>query len=278
MGWSLVSIPPFHQLSTRALQHLMHDNNIRPIRYLSDQFDSLRYLMTTLQKANMTSAVVEQRNFLMMSEPEEVLVWAYAPWQVRSIAAEACAWHLDATYKLLSCQKGLFSIVVRGPSGRGIPVCYFIVGKEDAESIGLVIKSFRQWVGVSPGAWIHDCQAALIRAIEDYCPDSDDFLCVFHAIRAWDRQIQNKCLQREIGGGVIQVLHQIAMEMEDQCDVDAAVNEIRVQLETEPAALSYLEAIWFSRIEKWAFCYRGEFDRTNNLEESHFHLLKTSDL
>jgi hypothetical protein len=248
-GWAIVSIPPFHQLSTHALQQLMLANHIQPVLFLHDQFDSLRYIMKTLLLANEAASIGGQDNFLMMSAPEETLVWAYAPWQVRPIAAEAGAWHLDAIYKLLSCKKGLFAIIIRGPTGRGIPVCYFIVGKEDAESIGLVLKTFCRWVGAEPGAWIHDCQAALIRAIEDYSPDSTDFLCVFHAIRAWDRQIRTKCRMTEAAEGVIQILHQIAMEIEDPSNADAAITEIRVQLQSEPAALSYLEAIWFSRFE-----------------------------
>jgi hypothetical protein len=183
LGWTLVSIPPFHRLSTSALQHLLHDNHIRPVQYMSDQFDSLRYLMRTLGATNEAAAAEGQGNFLLMSPPEHALIWAFAPWQVRPIAANASAWHLDATYKLFVCKHGLFAVVVRGPSGRGIPVCYFIVGKEDSESIGFVIKAFCEWVGVSPGAWIHDCQSALIRAIEDECQSSVNFLCVFHAIR-----------------------------------------------------------------------------------------------
>jgi hypothetical protein len=183
-GWPIVSIPPFHQLSTHALQQLLVANHIQPLQFLHDQFDSLRYLMRTLLVANEAAANGGQDNFIMMSAPEETLIWAYAPWQVCPIAEKAGAWHLDATYKLLSCKNGLFAIIVRGPTGHGIPVCYFIVGKEDAESIGLVIKTFCRWVDAEPGAWIHDCQAALIRAIEDDCPNSTDFLCVFHAIRA----------------------------------------------------------------------------------------------
>jgi hypothetical protein len=129
-----------------------------------------------------------------------------------------------------------------------------------------------------PPAWIHDCQASIINAVEVLTPQTPDFLCVFHVIRAWDRQLHVKCRDHEATAIVIDLLHQIAMEIEDPSEVDEAIEAIRETLAGEAAALHYLETTWFTRLQKWAFCERGDFDRTNNLEQSHFHSLKTAHL
>jgi hypothetical protein len=66
------------------------------------------------------------------------------------------------------------------------------------------------------------------------------------------------------------------MRIEDVPRALAYVITIRVLLAYEFRALQYLESTWFNRLEMWAFCYRGEFERPNNLNESHFHALKAS--
>lgn len=268
------TIRPFHQLSTHALQQCLVNHEIHPAQFMKDQFDSLRYMMKMLQKENAAIENQEMKDFLLVSEPGCDLIWAYAPWQVRQLTVTAAAWHIDATYKLLNCSKGLFAIVIRAPSGHGLPVCYFVVGKEDVASISRVIGAFSEWIGIRPAAWIHDCQAALISSIESCFPESRDLLCVFHAIRAWDRQLRVKCLNKEAAQKAINILHSIAMEMSDQGETKKAISKIIRLLKSEGSALEYLKSVWFCRLEKWAFSYRGDFDRTNNLEESHFHLLK----
>jgi hypothetical protein len=98
--------------------------------------------MMKLHEKNEEEESETQKNFLMMSNDSEDLIWAFAPWQAKDFALNASAWHLDATYKLLSCAKGLFAIVVRGLAGKGLPVCYFILGKEDSSSIEKVLRGF----------------------------------------------------------------------------------------------------------------------------------------
>jgi hypothetical protein len=274
MEWGLETIKPFHQLSTHALQQCLVNHEIHPALFMKDQFDSLRYMMKILQKENAAIENPGMKNFLLMSEPGNDLIWAYAPWQIRELAIHAAAWHIDATYKLLICAKGLFAIVIRAPSGHGLPVCYFVVGKEDVASISLVIRAFSEWVGIHPNAWIHDCQAAIIRSIEDCFPESRDLLCVFHAIRAWDRQLRVKCVNNAASQQAIGILHSIAMAITNPNEAKEAISRILDILRDEKAALEYLKSVWFSRLDKWAFSSRGDFDRTNNLQESHFHLLK----
>jgi hypothetical protein len=68
------------------------------------------------------------------------------------------------------------------------------------------------------------------------------------------------------------------MEIPDCEEAEHAINGIRELLEAEVRTLNYLESNWFNRCQKWAFCHRLDFDRTNNLEESHFRALKHSHL
>jgi hypothetical protein len=276
-GWEMSSCPSIHCLHEDAVRKLLARNSIRPLQYCHDQFDSLRYFMGVLENLN-TQAEPPQQNFLLMVENESGFIWAYSPWQLRQFALEAPAFHLDATYKLLQCRKGIFAIVVRAPSGRGLPVCYFIVEKEDSDSLAFVLRAFCDWVGQCPPAWIHDCQASIIHAIEEVFPQSADFLCVFHAIRAWDRQLQDKCIDKDAKNAVTDILYEIAMHIDDPGDADVAIEAIKETLSNEEVAFRYLESTWFSRLHKWAFFERGELDRTNNLEESHFHSLKTAHL
>jgi hypothetical protein len=68
------------------------------------------------------------------------------------------------------------------------------------------------------------------------------------------------------------------MFIEEETSTSDAVHQIIESLANEPQALDYLKSVWFCQLEKWAFCFHGDFDRTNNLQESHFHALKTSHL
>jgi hypothetical protein len=139
-----------------------------------------------------------------------------------------------------------------------------------------VLAVFCTWSGLAPAAWIHDCQAAIIRAVELASPSSHDFLCVFLTIRAWGKQITSKCSDPILAATVITMLHSISMTIVIEENALTFVTSIRGLLVNEFATLQYLETTWFNRLKMWAFCYRGTFDRTNNLNESHFHALKAS--
>ena len=116
---------------------------------------------------------------------------------MKYIATQNTEWNIDATYRILKCKKGIFIIATRDLNKKAFPLLFFIVPRESAECIAHVLQEYKKWVQYEPYCFINDCQKAIINSVKSTF-SCEDFLCVFHIIRAVRHQINNKALTQEI--------------------------------------------------------------------------------
>ena len=196
---------------------------------------------------------------------------------MKYIATQNTEWNIDATYRILKCKKGIFIIATRDLNKKAFPLLFFIVPRESAECIAHVLQEYKKWVQYEPYCFINDCQKAIINSVKSTF-SCEDFLCVFHIIRAVRHQINNKALTQEIKDYSITKIQNLCMNIKDKNETKQLIEEIKNKLidKGEHELLTYFQKNWFKDncYESWCASYKNEHSKTNNISESLNHKIK----
>ncbi|KAF0288343.1 Protein FAR1-RELATED SEQUENCE 5 [Amphibalanus amphitrite] len=119
---------------------------------------------------------------------------------------------MDSTYKLLDIRTPVFTILTVDSFGRGVPLAVFLVTNETAHMIGAMLRVFREHNTAAASitkVWLTDKDRAEKAAIKDVFPDCDQFLCSFHVLQSFRRELNLASVEKGERERILGVLQQL---------------------------------------------------------------------
>ena len=102
--------------------------------------------------------------------------------------------------------------------------------------------------------------------------DCDNFLCVFHILRAVRIQVISKAISKQAKDLAINTMHHLCIGVNSQDDTQRIIHNFQNQLQEmkETELYNYFQKHWFrpDQIRKWCASFKANHSKTNNISES----------
>ncbi|XP_043209956.1 protein FAR1-RELATED SEQUENCE 2-like isoform X1 [Amphibalanus amphitrite] len=155
---------------------------------------------------------------------------------------------MDSTYKLLDIRTPVFTILTVDSFGRGVPLAVFLVTNETAHMIGAMLRVFREHNTAAASitkVWLTDKDRAEKAAIKDVFPDCDQFLCSFHVLQSFRRELNLASVEKGERERILGVLQQLVF-----ASSETEYRRLREDIR-HPATDRYLKDNWDEIRGEW---------------------------
>ena len=188
----------------------------------------------------------------------------------------------DSTYKLNELDMPLYVVVGVDGNGDTQPVCFFIVYKEDHDTITKMLEIFKsknpKWDQVE--VVMTDKDMVERNVFKEQLPQIHLQICLFHVLRTFSREIstQKMNINQSDRAKVLEVLQKLVYAHSPD-EYAASYAELR-SVAPNRQVLEYYDKNWGGITEQWVDCFKkvncnfGE--RTTNRLESLFGKIKNA--
>ena len=193
--------------------------------------------------------------------------------------------YMDASHSTNQYGFLLMTLMVEDTSGAGRAVAFCVTSSTDEHHVTAFLHAVQTASpDVQPDVFMTDDDNTEWSAIQNIYPHAVRFLCKFHVIKSWERNLVNKGYSDAATFDKISGYLQTLINEPDVAEFDKLLVAFKeVCAFSAPKFFEYFTKRWLSveRIKMWALCYRMEMGyfhcTTNNFVESFHRVFKHSD-